>query len=241
MMLGFTTTERIDIALAVTSGGVALATGVLAWKTRNMAKETARMAQATETEAEKVADQVAATRKQVRISSAALRVSTRPWLTKGTERDPAAVVQLMSAQDIAVQIRVRNVGPGLAVILPEGCEVRGGGKQPGTKLTRRGYAGTPVLPPNDETWVSFRVQGSDVEADYFLGKTESFGQITVSVLYFDADLGGGKRADFRIAATDAGGSEWIFNEVDYVTPIEGKPGEIIDEELDVTVKFRPSD
>jgi hypothetical protein len=239
VLLAFTTTEKVNIALAIASAGVAFATGYLAWKTRGMARETQRMAAATETEAQKVADQARATERQARISAAALSASIRPWLTMGTINVPVTV-DVDSEQSLRVLIRVRNVGPGLAMILPDGCTIRGGGREPGTTLTRPGYTDSPVLPPMHEAWVEFNVEGSDVEKDHFLGKTESFGQVTVSILYFDADIKGGRRADFRIAATDAMARQWIFNEVDYVQPLaEDEHGEIIDWEVIATVKFRP--
>jgi hypothetical protein len=42
VLLAFTTTEKVNIALAIASGGVAIATGYLAFKTRGMANETQR-------------------------------------------------------------------------------------------------------------------------------------------------------------------------------------------------------
>jgi hypothetical protein len=232
-LFALTTTDRVSIAVALTTLAVAIATGWLAWNTRNLASETTRMAKATENEAEEVA-------KQARTSSAALRAATRPWLSIGIEGGEPAQILEDSEQHIVVNLKVRNLGPGLALIPPEGCTISGPGRESRETVTRRGFATTPVLPPNEETWLTLRVEGSDIDAKHFLRKMDSFGQATITVLYFDSDMGSGRQAEFRIAALSASGTPWRLYEIEYFAPIaDDADGNIIDRESLALVKFNP--
>jgi hypothetical protein len=235
--IAFTTTEKVNIWLAVASALVAFATLYLALKTRGMVTETKRVAEATEIEAKNVAAQASATERQARISTDALRAAVLPWLTAGREGAARNVrVSRSGAQLIVVQLLLRNVGAGIALIPPDGCTIHGGGP-PGTVLDREGYAETPVLPPGDQSWITFQIEGPDIDSNRFLGMDNSWGQITASVVYTDGDGELAMRADVHLAAQDKAGLGWVFNTIDYVRA----PGSPEWEEDFVTVKFRPTD
>jgi hypothetical protein len=157
MRIGFTPAERIQIAVAIASRAVALATLVLAAVTIYMARETKRVAQATEDEAEKVANQASSTKEQASISAASLRASIRPWLTK-SESAQAAHVEVQSTNHLVVSLRILNVGPGIALIPPDGCIIEGGGVQPGSIVRREGQVDKPVLSRGRDATVAFDVE-----------------------------------------------------------------------------------
>jgi hypothetical protein len=215
MRIGFTPAERIQIAVAIASRAVALATLVLAAVTIYMARETKRVAQATEDEAEKVANQASSTKEQASISAASLRASIRPWLTK-SESAQAAHVEVQSTNHLVVSLRILNVGPGVALIPPDGCIIEGGGVQPGSIVRREGQVDKPVLSRGRDATVAFDVEGKDIEVERFLDQPDTKGQFRVSITYTDANGGQGMRADIHIAAGGSTTDAWIFDTLEYV-------------------------
>jgi len=177
-----------------------------------------------------VADQAEATREQVRIGAAALRASVRPWLTKG-ERDPAVELAETDASHFAVNVWLRNSGPGIALI--GSCQIVGPGARPGTILKRTGTVAKPLLPPTHDTGITLRVEGEDVDKPSFLNQGQTWGHFSVLVFYADTNPEQQVRAEIRIVAGDPEGRSWMFDELAYTAAPPDGPEEPI-----ATVKFR---
>ncbi len=144
----------MEIAIVVTNGLVAVGTLVLAWKTASLAKVTRSVAIASGDE--------------TRISAEAFRARIRPWLTRVEEAQTASVM-VSSSDHVSVSLRMRNVGPGLALIPPDACRLIGHAAD-GSTAERTTNPTQPVVGRGDTFWVAFVVAGPDIDADTFLNR-----------------------------------------------------------------------
>lgn len=245
-MIGFTTVEKVDIAVAVAGGAVALATLYLGWKTRGMARETKRVAEATETEAravleqsEKVAAQAAASEDQSRISVEALQASIRPWLTavvhaevripSSTGLDPAIYLSERES-DFVCSIPLRNVGNGLALIQPSMCRFVGRvlGVPSEPVALSQGTPTAAAVGPGEATRIEFTIaktssQWTGLTLDAIVGLDRHNGEFFVEVLYTDASGGQATWARAHVAAVASLEAEypWRVSEIAYHHAEEG--------------------
>jgi hypothetical protein len=210
----FTAAEWIQIAAAgaagvaaLTSIGLAIATFVLASRTGKLAGETTRMAKATEDEAVAVVRQSEATTAQARFSGQALRASIRPWLTFGLAV-PRLGVEFRPSE-IRINLRVRNVGSGIAFIDPEGCSLQGAATLPGLDQWRKGWAESPVLGTNEETRVRFWIHE---EAAVNQDTLASHVDLRILVKYADASLAQPTRVEFPLELKNR---RWVVTAAEY--------------------------
>lgn len=227
-----TFTEWVQIAVAIASGAVAIATLVLAHRTGAMATETKKVAQATESEAkavaeqsEKVAVQAAATDEQARVSAEALRASIRPWLTRTeTTTRPYVTPDDWTAGGYRdVQLHVRNVGTGIALISPESCRIRGRGASEGVFTERIGAVDQPALPPKESALIRFHIEGPDFSLEDFFNRRKTWGSFNVSVTYTDVDGEQEVVADIQVTALDQEGTRWRLHRIAYTRATEDEP------------------
>lgn len=233
-MIGLTIGERINIAVAVASGLVALATGVLAWKTWSVADATHTVAKAAQAEAEAVAAQseqvtaqAAATKEQAAIGAAALQAAVRPWLTR--DRRPASEDARVATSPqmpghVFVDLWLRNIGNGLALIPPEGSFVRGKGRG-STTVERPGHVDQPALPAGESVLIHFDAYGPDVDTVVFQnrGQDGNFGELRVFITYTDANGDQAVEAELHLAARDRETIEWRLVTITYRKAGEVEP------------------
>ena len=136
MVLTFTTTERVEIWVAMASGAVAAATLVLALMTRRMArktadlaKETKRVAQATEDLATHAVDELKAVERQADAAREQVEALTRPWLTDVPDFEHSWRTQIDAFatghnEPSKLSLHLRNAGQGLALAAPGQCYMR---------------------------------------------------------------------------------------------------------------------
>jgi hypothetical protein len=228
-VIGLTVPERIDIAVAVASGLVAMGTLVLAWTTSSMARETKASAAATATEAKEVARQAKAAEEQIQLTRAALNSSVRPWLTRvtpplssslGADKVPSEHEIVVEGQEtnFGVRLHLRNVGPGIALI---GRDELGGRDEAfriegldlnGERVHRNGFAAAAVLPPNESTLISFVVENAPMTQ--FLSLDRNDGEFWVSVPYTDVNGGQSVVAKVHVTRLTRAGS-WAIHKIDY--------------------------
>jgi hypothetical protein len=246
-MLGFTTTEKVNLAVAIASGAVALATLFLGWKTRQMARETKRVAESTEAEAravveqsEKVAAQAAASEEQSRIGREALQASIRPWLTAVVHgevvlsgpliTDPTEIHLSEKDDSITCSIPLRNVGNGLALIQPSMCRFLGRipGGPPEPVVLSQGNPTAAAVGSGEHTRIRFTIaktssQWTGLTLEGIVGRDRHKGEFFVEVLYTDASGGQPTWARVHAAAalSLAARDPWRVSDIAYHHAAEG--------------------
>jgi hypothetical protein len=220
-------------AEAIAAGATALAAVVTAWmaiethrvadKTRQAAEAAVEGANATQSSADATREAAEAALREARAVERQLEVSTQPWLTwTGEEGFSTAGVTLDGTPvGIIGNIRVRNVGNGLALIRGRDSSVLGARDgqvlQPYVFLTTP----NPVLRPNDVTVLYFDVARvtatwGELTADSFMGKPFLHnGLFGFDVVYSDAAGAVTYRARFQAVPGDPQHGRFRVFQVDY--------------------------
>ncbi len=195
--------DWLSLAAALGTFAVALGTILLALKTSNLAEQTKDMA----AEAKREAD---ASFAQVELTGAALNASTRPWLTLPPEAPPSnrhpdgnQPSLTHSTEMIWIEVRLENVGNGLALIDPKGITVHPRTAPQDGPASRNGQCDYAVVPPNRIVQLTF---GIDTEMEQppwkeigdFSGADSAYAEFSVEVKYADAAGGQlGERGEDR--------------------------------------------
>jgi hypothetical protein len=224
VIFDFTTTETVQIAVAISNGLVALGTGFLAWKSRSMAKEMKKTAEATAEEGKAVLKQAEAAEEEIRLTRATLEASIQPWLTRSeAEGFPGDWVTFRPVDDSGVDVSLwfRNVGKGVALIgSGYDCTIEGRGAD-GEPVTRYGYPRAAALPRQEATRIVFRVHGIDL-AEFF-SEDRHNGEFWVNILYRDATGSQPVRARAHVTSAAPEGGHWIVESIEYTRVDESRP------------------
>lgn len=201
-------TESLGTWLAVlgilASAGVAVATFLMAMKTRDLARDA-------QTEIE-------IGRRQATAAEKALVAATRPWIVSGEDRDteepdpslvdPAVIIYPSGFPEfpIFVRVRLKNVGPGLALIKSYNSWFSGYGQLATPNQIQRYnnlFTQTPVVPSGAE----FEMMGR------IIATATDWSNATVQTVCFQTVPGGGYSPVggfmLEVAYTDAGGDDEV--------------------------------
>jgi len=121
-----------------------------------------------------------------------------------------------------VEVWLRNVGTGIALISAESCIIKGRAKSEGIFFERTGAVDAPALPPGETAQIRFRVEGSEVSMRDFLNRHKTLGDFFISITYSDVNGEQEVRADAHIAAIDSDGYRWRFHRIAYTRATEGE-------------------
>ena len=230
----------LGIFAIITSASVAIGTVYLAIRTSAMAKETRKDVEVARSLAEeaRVANQLA--REQVQASERTLSATIRPWLVAGEDREgknpddgylesfsPVSISRVNEATPIFVSLRVRNVGPGMALFDSRHSYLFGRGQiNHLNELCRFGnlFTDSPVIPPGDEAliWGAVSVSSalwSEISRETFCfprttdGSPVPPGEFALELAYTDAE--GGSPTICRISVLVHAGFECRAHRIDY--------------------------
>jgi len=125
---------------------------------------------------------------------------------------------------IPVDIDVRNIGPGIALI-QSGDDFRIEGLDAEGKIvTRLGFASSTALPSQEETVVRFLLENVDVET--FFSEHRNDGEFKAWIPY--SDINGSQFVNARIhAAWFKSEGEWAYHRIDYFRRDEEEPFAIV--------------
>ncbi len=163
--------------------------------------------------------QVDAARDAVAVAEKAVVATTRPWIMSGEDfytdepdpslTNPAVIVYFSGLTDfpVSVRIRLKNVGPGLALVKPSDSWICGYGQLENRDLTlpyANIFTDTPVVPSGVEFQMYGRISSSsakwsDIKPETFCFQSTPSGSISP------------KKGNFviEVAYTDAGGEDEV--------------------------------
>lgn len=249
--VGITSTDWSTIAV----GCSALATAAMAIYTANLASKTKSLADTAEKEAtavveqgkaiakqaDAVSEQARAAGEQLVLTRQSARAYVQPWLTLGHDRefhglhmvrsggmmtgDVPAFLVYHDDQHLFVELVLRNVGSGLAIVDPVVSHVVGWpsdrSNDAGPMNYSSGTIDNPILPSGEEVVVFFDVGFSRWMIDYetLTGQHRNEGEFFIDVVYGDVLGNERTRARFH-AARNAEHNAWSVFEIHYFAPPE---------------------
>ena len=209
-------TDRVGTWLAIVA---IVATFAVASATLWMAKKTKDLAKDSRGQIEIGRQQLDAAREAVAVAEKAVVATTRPWIMSGEDlcmdeadpslNDPAVIVFSSGSVDypISVRIRLKNVGPGLALIKLSDSWICGYGQLENRDLTlpyANIFTDTPVVPSGAEFQMNGRIfassaKWSNIKPETFCFQSTSSGSLVSKKGNFVVEVG----------YTDAGGEDEV--------------------------------
>ena len=234
--------QASTVAIAVSAlatAGMAFFTFRLATKTKSLSEAAEREAQAVvdqgkaiQEQADAVAAQAQAAAGQLSLTQQTLATSVQPWLTLGEkelnvpglgEMEPLSYQSRLQPAQLSLSLAVRNVGLGMAIIDPKRSYMVGWPSDRSNDSEPRNYSSgkikNPVLPPGEQTRISFHVDLERwlVDLETLTGQHRNDGEFFIDVSYGDALGLAATTARFHIAR-DKARQDWIVFEIAYFTP-----------------------
>jgi hypothetical protein len=222
------------LALALVTAGLAISTHSLARKTAEEVDHSKRQVEAINEQAAIAQDALAASREQVEVSQRTLEAEMRPVLVDVTRGEGSAFERVIypgydgSAgsgqltatahdQHVLISVPVRNVGPGLGLML-------------GATLQTRLEIGQPpcvfrpsAIPPGEAGRVSFRATPGSAAFAPLKALIEGQEDFSVEVLYTDV---AGRQATISrldVVLADASPLRWRVRQVHFQSPDAREP------------------
>lgn len=224
MRRSLTVSEGTQVAVAVATLGLAIAT----WR---MARKTGDVATHTEAEAKAVAEQVLVANKQVQASSAQLRAAIRPWMAGAAPSQFPRVEQEHGEGNFLIGLTLKNVGNGLG-LMQDGYIRAQDRAHELVQYPNFAFFNVPVVPVGGDVTIRFVVSPHSMNTaastlDQLVRRPETYGEFWVHVLYTDADGQQRTWADVHVAGRREG--DWVLDTIGY-----RRDGE---EEAFVSVKY----
>jgi hypothetical protein len=224
---------RATVALAVVTAIAAVATSVAAIFTWRSARATRRAADATEKLATHAAEQTTAAERQALETGRLVEASVRPWLTAGF-REPRVFPLVEESDDRfggqhfgpLAELSLRNVGQGLALMVPEQCYMREYAPSLAAPTGfHRGLVKPAAVAPAEDASVVFDFRGSELMSPvvrelFAVDRTRDM-KFLVDVKYTDA--GGGQATWARLHVGRSQNGQVRVTRIDYLTDYDGSP------------------